>query len=47
MPSNLPRLNVVMPQYMRDWIEAQRLPGESASQAVRRLIAQAMKAAAE
>jgi Arc/MetJ-type ribon-helix-helix transcriptional regulator len=45
MPSKLPRLNVVMPQSMRDWLEAQRLPCESASHVVRRLINDAMSAA--
>jgi hypothetical protein len=45
MPSKLPRLNVVMPQAMRDWLDAQRRPCESASHVVRRLIDQAMKAA--
>ncbi len=44
MPSKLPRLNVVMPQAMRDWLDAQRLPCESAAHVVRRLIAEAMKA---
>ena len=43
MPSKLPRLNVVMTATMRDWLEAQRLPCESASHVVRRLVDQAMQ----
>jgi hypothetical protein len=42
MPSQLPRLNVVMPPSMRQWLEDQRLPCESAAHVVRRLIAKAM-----
>lgn len=43
MPSQLPRLNVVMPQAMRDWLEQQRSPCESAAHVVRRLIDEAMQ----
>jgi hypothetical protein len=43
MPSKLPRLNVVMPANMREWLDRQRQPCESASQVVRRLIAEAMQ----
>lgn len=43
MPSHLPRLNVVMPQAMREWLDQQRQPCESASQVVRRLIHEAMQ----
>ena len=42
MPSKLPRLNVVMTQEMRDWLEAQRRPCESAAHVIRRLVDQAM-----
>jgi hypothetical protein len=42
MPSQLPRLNVVMPQIMRDWLEQQRRPCESAAHVIRRLIDEAM-----
>jgi hypothetical protein len=42
MPSQLPRLNVVMTQAMRDWLEQQRRPCESAAHVIRRLIDQAM-----
>lgn len=42
MPSNLPRLNVVMTPAMRQWLEDQRQPCESAAHVVRRLIAQGM-----
>ena len=44
MPSQLPRLNVVMPQSMRDWLNQQRRPCESAAHVVRRLIDDAMQA---
>ena len=44
MPSQLPRLNVVMPRAMREWLDQQRKPCESASQVVRRLIDDAMQA---
>jgi hypothetical protein len=44
MPSKLPRLNVVMTPAMREWLEAQRMPCESASHVVRRLVDQAMQA---
>lgn len=43
MPSQLPRLNVVMPQSMRDWLEQQRGPCESAAHVIRRLVIQAMQ----
>lgn len=43
MPSQLPRLNVVMPQTMRDWLEQQRRPCESTAHVVRRLIDEAMQ----
>jgi hypothetical protein len=43
MPSNLPRLNVVMAPAMRQWLEDQRQPCESAAHVVRRLITQAME----
>lgn len=43
MPSKLPRLNVVMPAHMREWLDQQRQPCESASQVLRRLIAEAMQ----
>jgi hypothetical protein len=43
MPSQLPRLNLVMTPEMRQWIEAQRQPCESAAHVVRRLIVQAMQ----
>jgi hypothetical protein len=43
MPSQLPRLNLVMTPDMRQWIEAQRQPCESAAHVVRRLIVQAMQ----
>lgn len=43
MPSQLPRLNVVMPQVMRDWLNQQRRPCESASHVIRRLIDEAMQ----
>lgn len=42
MPSSLPRLNVVMSQAMREWLEQQRRPCESAAHVVRRLIDEAM-----
>ena len=42
MPSQLPRLNVVMPPSMRQWLDDQRLPCESAAHVVRRIIANAM-----
>ena len=42
MPSQLPRLNVVMTPAMRQWLEHQRMPCESAAHVVRRLIAAAM-----
>jgi hypothetical protein len=42
MPSKLPRLNVVMTPAMRQWLEDQRLPCESAAHVVRRILAQAM-----
>jgi hypothetical protein len=44
MPSKLPRLNVVMTPAMRQWLEAQRMPCESAAHVVRRILAQAMDA---
>lgn len=44
MPSQLPRLNVVMSPAMRDWLEAQRQPCESAAHVIRRLILDAMAA---
>lgn len=46
MPSQLPRLNVVMTPAMRQWLEDQRMPCESAAHVVRRLIAAAMDATA-
>lgn len=42
MPSQLPRINVVMTQEMRQWLDDQRMPCESAAHVVRRLITQAM-----
>lgn len=42
MPSKLPRLNVVMMPEMRQWLEDQRQPCESAAHVVRRIIANAM-----
>ena len=42
MASSLPRLNIVVSTEMRQWVEAQRLPCQSASDVVRRLILQAM-----
>jgi hypothetical protein len=42
MPSHLPRLNVVMTPEMRQWLDSQRMPCESAAHVVRRLITQAM-----
>lgn len=45
MPSQLPRLNIVMTQSMRDWLEQQRRPCESAAHVVRRLIDEAMQRA--
>lgn len=43
MPSKHPRLNVVMTPEMRQWVQDQRLPLESASEVVRRLILEAMQ----
>jgi hypothetical protein len=43
MASQLPRLNLVMTPEMRQWIEDQRQPCESAAHVVRRLITQAMR----
>lgn len=42
MPSDLPRVNVVMPKDMKDWIDSQRLPCESSSGVIRRLLSQLM-----
>jgi hypothetical protein len=42
MPSDLPRLNVVMTPAMRQWLEEQRQPCESAAHVVRLIIAKAM-----
>lgn len=47
MPSTLPRLNLVMTPEMRQWLEGQRQPCESASHVIRRLILQAMAADAQ
>jgi len=47
MPSKLPRLNVVMTPAMRQWLEGQRLPCESAAHVVRRILTQAMGAPPE
>ena len=44
MPSELPRVSVVMPKDMRDWIEQQRQPCESAAQVIRRVLYRAMQA---
>lgn len=44
MPSTLPRLNLVMTAEMRQWLDDQRQPCESAAHVVRRLILQAMAA---
>lgn len=44
MPSTLPRLNMVMTPEMRQWLNDQRQPCESASHVVRRLILHAMEA---
>jgi len=43
MPSNLPRLNVVLPPEMREWLETQRLPCESAAAVIRRILHEYMK----
>ena len=43
MPSKLPRLNVVLPADMRDWLESQRLPCESAAAVIRRILHEQMK----
>ena len=43
MPSELPRVSVVMPPSMREWIEQQRQPCESAAQVIRRVIHEAMQ----
>jgi hypothetical protein len=43
MPSALPRLNVVMTEEMRAWLEARRAPCESASNVLRRVLLEAMK----
>jgi hypothetical protein len=42
MPSKLPRLNVVMTPEMRQWLEEQRQPCESAAHVVRRIVAGSM-----
>jgi hypothetical protein len=44
MPSKLPRLNVVMTPAMRQWLEDQRQPCESAAHVVRRIVAGSMAA---
>jgi len=43
MPSKLPRLNVVLPAQMRDWLETQRLPCESTAAVIRRILHEYMK----
>lgn len=42
MPSKLPRLNVVLPAEMRDWLEKQRLPCESSAAVIRRILHEQM-----
>ena len=44
MPSKLPRLNVVMDQSLRDWIDRSRRPTESAAAFIRRVLHDLMEA---